>query len=78
MRNFLHGRKFWGYVTGTYVKSKNPDENFIANIDVRYRQYKNYYLDWQFCRAFNRYTFGKVWDMKIGLRSLIEAILDLR
>jgi hypothetical protein len=34
MRNFLNGKKIWGYVNGTYVISKNTEEGDAASIDA--------------------------------------------
>jgi len=34
MRNFLKGKKMWGYVRGTLVKPRNTDEGYAALIDV--------------------------------------------
>ncbi|XP_031257396.1 uncharacterized protein LOC116115383 [Pistacia vera] len=34
MRNFLKGKKMWGYVSGTSVKPKNTDEGYDALIDA--------------------------------------------
>ena len=34
MRNFLKGKKMWGYVSGTFVKSRNTDECYVALIDT--------------------------------------------
>jgi len=34
MRNFLKGKKMWGYVSGTYVVPKNTEEGDTASIDT--------------------------------------------
>jgi hypothetical protein len=34
MRNFLKGKKMWGYVSGTYVVPKNTKEGDTASIDT--------------------------------------------
>jgi len=34
MRNFLKGKRIWGYVSGTSVKPRNTDEGYVALIDV--------------------------------------------
>ena len=36
MRNFLNGKKMWGYVSvsGTYVIPRNTNEGYTALIDV--------------------------------------------
>jgi len=34
MRNFLKGKKMWGYVSGTYVVSKNTEEGDTTSIDA--------------------------------------------
>jgi len=34
MRNFLKGKKMWGYVSGTYVVPKNTKEGDTASIDA--------------------------------------------
>ena len=31
MRNFLKGKKMWGYVIGTCVKPKSTDKDFVAS-----------------------------------------------
>ena len=33
MRNFLKGKKSWGYVTKTCVKPKSNNENYVAELD---------------------------------------------
>jgi hypothetical protein len=32
MRNFLKGKKMWGYVSGIYVVPKNTEEGDVASI----------------------------------------------
>jgi hypothetical protein len=34
MRNFLKGKKMWGYVSGTYVIPKNTEERVVVLIDT--------------------------------------------
>jgi hypothetical protein len=34
MRNFLKGKRIWGYVSGTSVKPRNTDEGYVALINV--------------------------------------------
>jgi len=34
MRNFLKGKKMWGYVSGIYVVPKNIEEGDVALIDA--------------------------------------------
>jgi len=34
MRNFLKGKKMWGYVSGTYIIPKNTEEEDNASIDA--------------------------------------------
>ena len=34
MRNFLKGKKIWGYVSGTYVIPKNTEERDVVLIDT--------------------------------------------
>ena len=34
MRNFLKSKKMWGYVSGTYVISKNNEEGDVVLIDT--------------------------------------------
>jgi hypothetical protein len=34
MRNFLKGKKIWGYVSGTYVIPRNTDEGNVGLIDA--------------------------------------------
>ena len=34
MRNFLKGKKLWGYVSGTCVKPKITNENYGAKLDT--------------------------------------------
>jgi hypothetical protein len=34
MRNFLKGKKMWGYVSGTFVIPRNTDEGYAALIDA--------------------------------------------
>jgi hypothetical protein len=34
MRNFLKGKKTWGYVSGTYMILKNTEEGDTASIDA--------------------------------------------
>jgi hypothetical protein len=34
MRNFLKGKKRWGYVSGTYVVPKNTEEGDTVSIDA--------------------------------------------
>jgi len=34
MRNFLKGKKMWGYVSGTYVIPKNTEEGDAVLIDI--------------------------------------------
>jgi len=34
MRNFLKGKKMWGYVKGTYVIFRNTNEGYAALIGV--------------------------------------------
>jgi len=34
MRNFLKGKKMWGYVSGTYVIPKNTEERDVVLIDT--------------------------------------------
>ena len=34
MRNFLKGKKMWGYVSGTFVQPKNTDEGYATLIDA--------------------------------------------
>ena len=34
IRNFLIGKNLWGYVIGTCVKPKNPNENYTAKLDT--------------------------------------------
>ena len=34
MRNFFKGKKIWGYVSGTFVKPRNTDEDYVVLIDV--------------------------------------------
>ena len=50
MRNFLKGKKMWGYVSGTYVVPKNTEEGDTASIDTwEATQCKDHYLDQQLC-----------------------------
>jgi hypothetical protein len=35
MKNFLKGKKMWGYISGTYVAPKNTKERDVALIDAR-------------------------------------------
>jgi hypothetical protein len=35
MKNFLKGKKMWGYISGTYVAPKNTEERDVALIDAR-------------------------------------------
>jgi hypothetical protein len=34
MRNFLKGKKMWGYVSGTYMIPKNIEEGHVVLIDT--------------------------------------------
>ena len=34
MRNFLKGKKSWGYVTGTSVKPKSTNETYATELDT--------------------------------------------
>jgi len=34
MRNFLKGKKMWGYVSGTYMILKNIEEGDVVLIDT--------------------------------------------
>ena len=34
MRNFLKGKKMWGYVSGTYMVPKNSEEKYAELIDI--------------------------------------------
>jgi hypothetical protein len=34
MRNFLKGKKIWGYISGTYVIPKNTEDEDVALIDT--------------------------------------------
>jgi hypothetical protein len=34
MRNFLKGKKMWGYVSGTYLIPKNIEEGDVVLIDT--------------------------------------------
>jgi len=34
MRNFLKGKKMWGYVSGTYVIPKNTEEEDVVLIET--------------------------------------------
>ena len=34
MRNFLKGKKLWGYVIGTCVKPKSNDHNYTTELDM--------------------------------------------
>ena len=34
MRNYLKGKKMWGYVSGTYVVPKNNEEKYAELIDT--------------------------------------------
>jgi hypothetical protein len=34
MRNFLKGKKMWGYVSGTYMIPKNTEEGDVVLIDI--------------------------------------------
>ena len=34
MRNFLKGKKMWGYVSGTYMVPKNTEERDVTSIDM--------------------------------------------
>jgi hypothetical protein len=34
MRNFLKGKKMWGYVRGTYVIPRNTNEGYDVLIDA--------------------------------------------
>ena len=34
MRNFLKGKKLWGYVTRTCVKPKSTDQNYVNDTDT--------------------------------------------
>jgi len=34
MRNFLKGKKMWGYVSGTYVVPKNTEEGDNVSINT--------------------------------------------
>jgi translation initiation factor IF-1 len=34
MRNFLNGKKIWGYISGTYVIPKNTEEGDVVLIDI--------------------------------------------
>jgi hypothetical protein len=34
MKNFLKGKKMWGYVSGTYMVPKNTEERDVALIDA--------------------------------------------
>ena len=35
MRNFLKGKKMWGYVSGISVKPRNIDKGYVAIIDAQ-------------------------------------------
>jgi len=45
MRNFLKGKKIWGYVSGTYVIPMNTDKGYAALIDVWEVKCKDCYFD---------------------------------
>ena len=34
MRNFLKGKKLWGYFTGISVKPKSTNENYATQLDT--------------------------------------------
>ena len=34
MRNFLTSKKIWGYVSGTYMITRNTDEGYTVLIDA--------------------------------------------
>ena len=34
IRNFLKGKKLWGYVVGACVKPKSIDHDYVADIDT--------------------------------------------
>ena len=34
MRNFLKGKKLWGYVTGTSIKPKSANKNYATELDT--------------------------------------------
>jgi hypothetical protein len=34
VRNFLKGKKMWGYISGTYVIPKNNEEGDVVLIDT--------------------------------------------
>ena len=34
MRNFLQGKKLWGYVTRTCVKPKSTNEDYATKLDT--------------------------------------------
>jgi len=34
MQNFLKGKKFWGYISGTYMVPKKTEEMNVALIDA--------------------------------------------
>ena len=34
MRNFLKGKKLWGYAIGTSVKPKSIDKDYVVDIDT--------------------------------------------
>ena len=34
MRNFLKGKKLWGYVIGTSVKPESTNENYTTELDT--------------------------------------------
>ena len=77
MRNFLKGKKMWGYVSGTYVIPKNIEECWFDRY-MGSKQCKYYYLDQQFCLAFHRYAVREVLDNKGGLGSSTKVIYAIK
>jgi len=69
MRNFLKGKRMWGYVSGTYVIPKNTEEEDVALIDTweannaKIITWINNYVEYSIGTQLAKYeTIKEVWD----------------
>ena len=69
MRTFIKGKKLQGYVTGTCVKPKSTDENYVAELDTweannsKIITWINNYVEHSIGVRLEKYkTIKEVWD----------------
>ena len=70
MRNFLKGKKMWGYVSGTYMIPKNIEEGDVVLIDTweannaKIITWINNYVEQSIGTQLAKYeTTKEVWDL---------------